>query len=193
MLLQHLRLLSVTGLGTRLKCISILFGRVLLTVPSLRLRVQSASAWEEMSHEEENEFEGVHADVSESIKVSELLPTSIESVAAQTEPMRALLDQFTTEQMERFEKFRSSSLAKAQVKKLMARAIGGAVTDNMLIVMSGVTKVWVGELVEEAVCVRRERGDEGPLAPPHLREAHRRLRARGKVPYLRARRRPFRR
>ncbi len=40
-------------------------------------------------------------------------------------------------------------------------------------VVSGVAKIFVGEIVEKAREIQAERGEQGPLRPNHLREAHR--------------------
>jgi hypothetical protein len=42
------------------------------------------------------------------------------------------------------------------------------------LVVSGVGKIFVGEMVESALEIMDERGDTGPIAPEHLREAFRR-------------------
>ncbi len=66
------------------------------------------------------------------------------------------------------------------VRKLVASVIGAAPKDAALIVIAGLAKSFVGELVEEARRVQLERGEEGgPLRPAHVQEAHRRLALRG--------------
>jgi transcription initiation factor TFIID subunit 11 len=45
-------------------------------------------------------------------------------------------------------------------------------------VVSGVGKVFVGEMVESALDIMDERGDTGPIQPEHLREAFRRYQLR---------------
>ena len=48
--------------------------------------------------------------------------------------------------------------------------------------ISGVGKIFVGEIVETALDVMAERGEVGPIGPEHLREAFRRYQKRtGKV------------
>ena len=42
------------------------------------------------------------------------------------------------------------------------------------LVVSGVGKIFVGEMVESALEIMDERGESGPIAPEHLREAFRR-------------------
>jgi len=57
----------------------------------------------------------------------------------------------------------------------MQQVSGQAVNQQVCIAMSGVAKVFVGELVEEALKVAAQRGHEGALLPFHIREAVRRL------------------
>ena len=60
---------------------------------------------------------------------------------------------FTDEQMQRYEVFRRSGGSKFRdyIRKVMASVCGYSVSDDTGIAMSGITKVLVGELVEEGV------------------------------------------
>jgi transcription initiation factor TFIID subunit 11 len=104
-----------------------------------------------------------------------------EERAAQSEEfgkrMKVLLSQFTPEQMDRYEVYRRSSFPKAAIKRLMAQISGSTVSLPSVIVMSGITKIFVGELVETARSIMEEWGDTGAIRPEHLREAYRRLKA----------------
>ncbi|CAN1225855.1 Transcription initiation factor TFIID subunit 11 [Linum grandiflorum] len=50
------------------------------------------------------------------------------------------------------------------------------------IVVCGIAKMFVGEVVETARIVMAERRESGPIRPCHLREAYRRLKLEGKIP-----------
>ncbi|XP_068658681.1 transcription initiation factor TFIID subunit 11-like [Aristolochia californica] len=97
--------------------------------------------------------------------------------------MQAILSQFTEEQMSRYESFRRSGFQKANMKKLLASITGNPkISVPMTIVVSGIAKMFVGELVEMARIVMTERKESGPIRPSHIREAYRRLKLDGKVP-----------
>ncbi|GJP36862.1 hypothetical protein CLOM_g21330 [Closterium sp. NIES-68] len=96
--------------------------------------------------------------------------------------MQELLDRFTPEQMNRYEAYRRSGFKQASMRRLVHGVAGATVSPQLGIVMAGVAKLMVGELVETARLVMGERGDEGPIRPTHIREAHRRLRMEKRVP-----------
>ncbi|KAK8938241.1 hypothetical protein KSP40_PGU015872 [Platanthera guangdongensis] len=97
--------------------------------------------------------------------------------------MQAILSQFTVEQMSRYESFRRSGFQKSNMKRLLASITGSQkISVPMTIVVSGIGKMFVGELVETARIVMTERKESGPVRPCHIREAYRRLRLEGKVP-----------
>jgi transcription initiation factor TFIID subunit 11 len=93
--------------------------------------------------------------------------------------MRHLLASFTPEQLERYECFRRSTLNRKTVRKVVGVVTGNGPKEAALIVIAGLAKTFVGDLVEEGLRVQAEREEEGPLRPSHVREAHRRLFARG--------------
>lgn len=97
--------------------------------------------------------------------------------------MQAILLQFTEGQMSRYESFRRSGFQKANMKRLLVSITGSPkISVPMTIVVSGIAKMFVGELVETARVVMNERKDSGPIRPCHMREAYRRLKLEGKVP-----------
>ena len=102
-----------------------------------------------------------------------------------------LLQHFSDGQLARFEAFRRSGLKASRVKKVMGTVYPSTIPHTMAIVMAGIAKVFVGELVESAILIQNELGqgaglnDEAqgiPLLPSHIRTAYRRIKARGSVP-----------
>lgn len=97
--------------------------------------------------------------------------------------MQSILSQFTEEQMSRYESFRRSGFQKSNMKRLLASITGSAkISVPMTIVVSGIAKMFIGELVETARIVMAERKESGPIRPCHIREAYRRLKLEGKLP-----------
>ncbi|CAH0589009.1 unnamed protein product [Chrysodeixis includens] len=108
------------------------------------------------------------------------------------EKMQVLVSNFTEEQLDRYEMYRRAAFPKAAIKRLMQTITGCSVGQNVVIAMSGIAKVFVGEVVEEALEVLDKSGESGPLQPKHLREALRRLRVRGAISSRKGHRSMFR-
>uniref|UniRef100_A0A803Q4H1 TAFII28-like protein domain-containing protein n=1 Tax=Cannabis sativa TaxID=3483 RepID=A0A803Q4H1_CANSA len=97
--------------------------------------------------------------------------------------MQAILSQFSEEQMSRYESFRRAGFQKSNMKRLLTSITGTQkISVPLTIVVSGIAKMFVGELVETARIVMSERKESGPVRPCHIREAYRRLKMEGKVP-----------
>lgn len=87
-------------------------------------------------------------------------------------------------QLQRYEQFRRSDLKNPKVKRVLValNPLLAKSSDQYIISVKGLAKLFVGDIVEAANEVKRSLGDHGPLRPKHLREAYRRLRKAGAIP-----------
>jgi len=86
-----------------------------------------------------------------------------------------LINNFSEEQINRYEMYRRSCFQKNQIKRLMTMTTPCTVHQHVSIAVAGIAKVFVGELVEEALKVADAQNHKGGLLPSHIRESVRRL------------------
>ncbi|TEB26454.1 TAFII28-domain-containing protein [Coprinellus micaceus] len=87
--------------------------------------------------------------------------------------LKVLMDNFSSEQYDRFEAYRRHALPKQVVRKVIQQTLGHQVSMPVAQIIAGFSKVFVGEMVEKARAVQARRGETGPLSPDHMREAYR--------------------
>ncbi len=74
-------------------------------------------------------------------------------------------------QLDRYAAFRRSKLNQKGLKRLVASATGKNMNGDAAIVLAGVSKMHVGEMVEKAREIAEKRGNYGPLLPQDVRAA----------------------
>lgn len=87
-------------------------------------------------------------------------------------------------QVRRYEQYRRSDLKNLKVKKVLTsyNPSLAKTSEQYIIAVKGLAKLFVGDVVELALEIKQKRGDKGALQPVHIREAYRRLRRDGFVP-----------
>lgn len=144
--------------------------------PSASTRFSVSTARVGKTKDEDDEEEEENMDVEFGKFPSSADPTKMAK-------MQAILSQFTEVQMSRYESFRRSALQKSNMRRLLVSITGSQkISLPMTIVVCGIAKMFVGELVETARTVMKDRTESGPIRPCHIREAFRRLKLEGKVP-----------
>ena len=89
---------------------------------------------------------------------------------------RAVAGSLTAAQTARYDDWKRSRLHAPTVKRVIGGVAGTSkMPASFPIVMGGIAKLFVGDVVERAREVMAEWGHIGPIRPLHLREAHRRI------------------
>lgn len=105
----------------------------------------------------------------------------LEQMEEENKRMQVLMANFSEEQLNRYEVFRRSAFQKSTVKKIIQTVGGKTVSASVVIAMSGIAKVFIGEITEKALDIKSKWGDTGPLQPKHLREAYRLMKNESKI------------
>ncbi|KAM0684807.1 transcription initiation factor TFIID subunit 11, partial [Conglomerata obtusa] len=79
--------------------------------------------------------------------------------------LQRIIDNMTPEELLRYEDFRRAGFNKNGIRKLINGILGQACNLNFIISVSGIAKVFVGEVVEKALEVQKEWNDVGALKP----------------------------
>ena len=164
-------------------------GRTNFASPSKkRARTESESDDDEDEPEEEDqeqEEEDIERTLLENNDFEE------EDVDDKNSRISKLLETFTPEQHRRYEHYRRSHFDRkniAQMVNTVAQEKTGdpstSVSHETGVTMAGVTKLFVGEVIEGARVVMEERSEKGPIHPRHIQESYQRLFRAGKIPYL---------
>ncbi|PPS17452.1 hypothetical protein GOBAR_AA03130 [Gossypium barbadense] len=141
---------------------------------SINANVATGATTKNKEYDDDEEEENVEVELSK-------FPSSADPT--KMAKMQAILSQFTEDQMSRYESFRRSALQRSNMRRLLVSITGSQkISLPMTIVVCGIAKMFVGELVEKARIVMTERKESGPIRPCHIREAYRRLKLEGKVP-----------
>ena len=74
--------------------------------------------------------------------------------------VRVLVSNFTEDQLNRYEMFRRVSFPKAAIKRVMQGVAGTSVGHNVVIAMSGIAKVFAGEVVEAGLDYMEKTGEQ---------------------------------
>ncbi|KAH8924213.1 TAFII28-domain-containing protein [Atractiella rhizophila] len=86
------------------------------------------------------------------------------------ERLGLLLSKFSPEQLDRYEHYRRSGLNKGKVQQLAKIALSQNVSPQVITVLRGSAKVFVGEVTEKARAFQASKGRSGPLTPDDIRE-----------------------
>ena len=78
------------------------------------------------------------------------------------EQRRLLISNFTDDQMERFEAYRRMTVNKPGVKKICNGIVGHTIPQIIAVVMAGVSKLFLGEIISKAFEIQ-ERNSKGRL------------------------------
>ena len=83
------------------------------------------------------------------------------------------------QQMDQYEYYKRSHFSRSTVKRVMSEALGPSVrtniNSNVLIAMAGISKIFVGQIIEKALEMKSEDNDR-PLLPGEIRAAEQELR-----------------
>ena len=117
--------------------------------------------------------------------------SKVESVTeneAEAQRFLEFYDSLSPNQQRRYEAYRRSRISPEDIKELMLNSVGSSrhITTPAAIVVAGLTKLFVGDIVERARVIMQKRKETGPICPQHLRESYRQLQQNGLLPLIRS-------
>jgi hypothetical protein len=80
-------------------------------------------------------------------------------------------DEGNSQMLERYEYSRRASFKSSAMKRLIAELSGGAVDDESVIVVRGIAKLFVAELIELASDIRDATDPRSAITPAHITDA----------------------
>ena len=104
-------------------------------------------------------------------------------IASVEQKMVSIIDKLTPEELPRYECFRRSHFDRFKVRKHLKTFTDEKINEKMSIVVAGVTKLFIGELVEVARELMEARGVVGAVPPAYVREAYRLMQKAGRLPH----------
>jgi len=96
---------------------------------------------EEQDDDEDQDIDGVYEELDEE-----------NTQMKNKEMLKDLLNEFSEEQIQRYEVYRRSTLPKAALKRLIQNILNQSVSNSMGIVVGGFSKIFLGEIVEKGKC-----------------------------------------
>ncbi|CAL2036445.1 unnamed protein product [Caenorhabditis brenneri] len=95
---------------------------------------------------------------------------------------KLLIGNFSNEQLDRYIAFRRSKFTRQVIKNVISEVTGKPTSDPIAVAIAGLTKLFVGEIVEEAVELRDALNEQNkPIQPQHIKSAFNKLVNEGKL------------
>eukprot|EP00981_Chlorochromonas_danica_P011643 scaffold4174_cov182-Ochromonas_danica.AAC.3 len=123
---------------------------------------------------------------SETRKRESIDDRSDDSMRKRARYIKSVLDSMTEEELTRFEFFTRSHLSRQKVREVMTDFFASQnstinISEEMVIVVSGLAKQFIGELTDTASDIRKEERQFDRLQVHHIKEAYRWLQLEGKT------------
>jgi hypothetical protein len=87
------------------------------------------------------------------------------------------------ERKKRYKAFKDSKIDSSKIKRYLSSAHNVTAGDLTALILAAVSKIYLGELVEEARAIMTHRDEIGPIQPMHLKLAYQKLVDQGKMQF----------